>query len=77
MNNLTSQERAAVGFLIGGILVGIFCVIADVMGAPSWLHAFTFVGGGAFGYGIVTLVNGNIERRQRPGLVRSEDERLS
>jgi hypothetical protein len=36
-------------FLVGGILW-------DVNGGPSWIHVFTWVGGGAFGYGLVSVI---------------------
>ena len=39
-----------VAFLVGGI-------IWDVNDGPSWLHAFTWVGGWAFGYGVVLLIS--------------------
>ena len=39
-----------IAFLAGGL-------IWDMNGGPSWLHAFTWVGGWAFGYGVVLLVS--------------------
>jgi len=77
MKNFTTREAAAVGYLVAGILVGVVALAADLMGGPSWLHAFTFVGGIAFGWGVVTLIQSTRERRRGSGLVRPEDERLA
>jgi len=77
MMNFTTREAAAVGYLVAGILVGVVALVADLMGGPSWLHAFTFVGGIAFGWGVVTLIQSTRERRHGSGLVRPEDERLA
>ncbi|MDR5698994.1 hypothetical protein [Agromyces aerolatus] len=77
MKNFTTREGAALGYLIGGIVVGVVALIADLAGGPSWLHAFTFVGGIAFGWGVVTLIQSTRERRNGSGLVRPEDERLT
>lgn len=77
MKNFTAREGAALGYLFGGILVGIVALVADVMGGPSWLHAFTFVGGIAFGWGVVTLIQSSRDRRKGNGIVRPEDERLA
>jgi len=77
MMNFTTREAAAVGYLVAGILVGVVALVADLMGGPSWLHAFTFVGGIAFGWGVVTLIQSTRERTHGNGLVHPEDERLA
>lgn len=61
---VTKQEGAALGYLVVGLLIGIVCLVSDMFGGPSYLHAFTFVGGIAFGYGVVTLVRSTIRRRR-------------
>lgn len=59
---MTKQEYAAVGLLVVGVLIGVACVLGDIAGGPSYLHLFTWVGGFAFGYGVVTLI---VNRRRR------------
>lgn len=77
MKNFTTREGMALGFLFAGILVGVVALIADLMGGPSWLHAFTFAGGLAFGWGIVTLIQSSHDRRKGNGIIAPEDERLT
>lgn len=75
--NFTARERAALGYLVGGLLVGVVALIADLIGAPSWWHAVPFLGAIAFGWGIVMLVQSDRERRKGDGIVRPEEELLA
>jgi hypothetical protein len=77
MKRFTQSEAAALGSLVAGVLIGLVGLVADLSGAASWTHAFTFVGGLAVGTGIVVLVQSSVERRKGTGIVRPEDERLS
>ncbi|WP_434968731.1 hypothetical protein [Microbacterium sp. bgisy207] len=53
---MKNQEGIALGLIVGGLIVGILCLLGDIWGGPSFLHVFTMVGGFAVGYGTVTLV---------------------
>jgi hypothetical protein len=77
MKRFTNSEGAALGSLVAGLLIGVVGLVADLAGAASWTHAFTFVGGLAAGTAIVVLVQSSIERRKGTGIVSAEDERLS
>jgi hypothetical protein len=46
-----------------GLAMCVGFVIWDINGAPSWLHFFSWIGGGLSGYGLVLLFG--IGRRQR------------
>ncbi len=59
---MTKQEGAAIGFIIAGIVVGVLCLLGDIWGGPSLLHAFTWLGGFAVGYGVFTII---LESRRR------------
>lgn len=53
---MSREESAAVTMVVLGIVIGIGCVILDLNGAGTWLHSITWVGGGMFGYGLITLI---------------------
>ncbi|TAJ46240.1 MAG: hypothetical protein EPO52_17025 [Herbiconiux sp.] len=40
--------------LLGAVLL-VVALVLDLNGGPSWLHFFTWIGGGLTGYGIVLL----------------------
>ncbi|WP_382306664.1 hypothetical protein [Herbiconiux sp. UC225_62] len=47
----------AITLIVVGVAFGAFAVIWDLNGGPTWLHAFTWVGGGCVGFGLVTLIS--------------------
>jgi hypothetical protein len=55
----SAATRRSIGatLVVLGIVFLVVCIVWDLNGAPSWLHAITWVGGGAFGYGLVTLLS--------------------
>lgn len=67
---MTRQEGIALGLLVVGVLLGVVCIIADLAGGPSYLHVFTWIGGTAFGYGVVTLITASVQRRRDGGAPR-------
>ncbi|PPG41999.1 hypothetical protein [Pseudoclavibacter sp. RFBA6] len=63
---MTRQEGLALGYLVAGLALGMIALVADLMGGPAYLHALTWVGGFAGGYGVVTMVKGARQRRRHP-----------
>lgn len=53
---MNQQQNIAATLVFVGIIFGIGGVILDLNGAGAWIHGITWVGGGAFGYGIVMWV---------------------
>jgi hypothetical protein len=51
-----ARRSIAVTFVIIGILMGTIGFVLDLNGGPSALHVLTWVGGGLFGYGLVSLI---------------------
>jgi hypothetical protein len=60
---MSRQESTAATLVILGIIMGIGGVILDLNGAGSWIHSITWVGGGIFGYGLVTWIRLGRERK--------------
>ncbi|PPF37107.1 hypothetical protein [Pseudoclavibacter sp. AY1H1] len=63
---MTRQEVLALGYLIAGLALGVIAVIADLMGGPAYLHALSWVGGFAGGYGLITIIKSARQRRRHP-----------
>ncbi|WP_424466810.1 hypothetical protein [Pseudoclavibacter helvolus] len=63
---MTRQEGLALGYLVAGLALGVIALIADLMGGPAYLHALTWVGGFAAGYGAVTMYKSARQRRKHP-----------
>jgi hypothetical protein len=53
---MTREQSIAATLVIVGIVMGIGGLILDLNGVGDWIHAVTWVGGSAFGYGLVTLI---------------------
>ncbi|MCS5733812.1 hypothetical protein [Herbiconiux daphne] len=53
----SAARSIAVTFMIVGVVFGVGGLVWDLNGGPSWLHAFTWVGGAVFGYGLVSLIS--------------------
>ena len=51
-----ARRSIAVTFVIIGILMGTIGFVLDLNGGPSTLHVLTWVGGGLFGFGLVSLI---------------------
>jgi len=51
-----ARRSIAVTFVIIGILMGTIGFVLDLNGGPSALHVLTWVGGGLFGFGLVSLI---------------------
>ncbi|SMQ67307.1 hypothetical protein [Agreia sp. VKM Ac-1783] len=51
-----ARRSIAVTFVIIGILMGTIGFVLDLNGGPSVLHVLTWVGGGLFGFGLVSLI---------------------
>lgn len=54
--NVTQRRSIAITFVLVGIVMGVVGLVLDLNGGPSALHVLTWVGGGVFGYGIVSLI---------------------
>ena len=54
--SLATRRSIAITFVIMGILMGTIGFVLDLNGGPSALHVLTWVGGGLFGYGFVSLI---------------------
>jgi hypothetical protein len=51
-----TRRSIAITFVIVGIVMGAAGLVLDLNGGPSALHVLTWVGGGLFGYGFVSLI---------------------
>ncbi|KQO07514.1 hypothetical protein ASF06_13015 [Agreia sp. Leaf244] len=54
--NTATRRSIGVTMVIIGIVMGAIGLVLDLNGGPSALHVLTWVGGGLFGYGFVTLI---------------------
>jgi threonine/homoserine/homoserine lactone efflux protein len=54
--NTATRRSIGVTLVIIGIVMGAIGIVLDLNGGPSALHVLSWVGGGLFGYGVVTLV---------------------
>jgi len=54
--NTATRRSIGVTLVIIGIVMGAIGLVLDLNGGPSALHVLTWVGGGLFGYGFVTLI---------------------
>jgi hypothetical protein len=57
--NTATRRSIGVTLAIIGIVMGAAGLVLDLNGGPSALHVLTWVGGGLFGYGFVTLIYAN------------------
>ena len=55
--SVDKTRSISITLIVVGVLFLVGPLVWDLNGGPSWLHAFTWVGGAAFAYGIVGLVN--------------------
>ncbi|KQP53875.1 hypothetical protein ASF51_17210 [Agreia sp. Leaf283] len=54
--NTATRRSIGVTMVIIGIVMGAIGLVLDLNGGPSALHVLTWIGGGLFGYGFVTLI---------------------
>lgn len=54
--NTATRRSIGVTMVIIGIVMGAIGLVLDLNGGPSALHVLTWVGGGLFGYGFVSLI---------------------
>jgi hypothetical protein len=51
-----TRRSIAITFVVVGIVMGAIGLVLDLNGGPAALHVLTWVGGGLFGYGFVSLI---------------------
>jgi threonine/homoserine/homoserine lactone efflux protein len=54
--NTATRRSIGVTLVVIGIVMGAIGLVLDLNGGPSALHVLTWIGGGLFGYGFVTLI---------------------
>ena len=54
--NPAAARSISVTLIIIGIVMGVVGVVLDLNGGPAALHVLTWVGGGLFAYGLVSLI---------------------
>ena len=54
--NTATRRSIGVTLVVIGIVMGAIGLVLDLNGGPSALHVLTWVGGGLFGFGFVSLI---------------------
>lgn len=65
--NFAVRLTLAIALLVIGIVTLVACLIADMEGGPSWLHALTWTGGALTATG-VSLIRLAVNNRVSPGI---------